>query len=259
MYSLDVNFLNDRPAFKPDQDRRRMAMPGGDWTPLYLGLATGLFLLALPAGAWWLLGVQNAKLAEQIVALEQENQRLDAQIGDINKLRAQTNQIKAETQALVAVFDEIRPWSATLQELRDRIPQGVRIENIKQVTPTGTPAAQGQPVPNPAGTVEISGYARSFNDVNDFLLTLQQSRFFNPTDSRIVSAELVDAPIPPGVVLGQSAAGVPLKPPQVVKYTLQSSLSNVPASQLVQELERKGTVGLVTRIRTLQQKGVIQR
>jgi type IV pilus assembly protein PilN len=74
------------------------------------------------------------------------------------------------------------------------------------------------------------------------------------SESRITTATLVDAPLLPNT--GKSPV-IPIKPPQVVKYTIQSSLSDVPASELIRELEQKGTVGLVTRIRSMQQTGVI--
>ena len=45
---------------------------------------------------------------------------------------------------------------------------------------------------------------------------------------------------------------------QVVSYTIQSTFSDAGATALLRELERKGTLGLVTRIRTLQQKELIQ-
>lgn len=256
MYSLEVNFLKDRQPekTKPGKTPRGPAISLGDLTPIYIGVAVGVILPTLVAGGWWFLQAKNTELAENIVQLEQKNQELEAKIGSINKIREETNKVKGETQALVTVFDQIRPWSAMLQDMRDRIPTTVQIENIKQIAPTA--AVEGQPPPNPAGGVEITGYARSFNDVNDFLLSLQQSRFLKSTEGKITTAELVDAPIPPGV---QPANTVLIKPPQIVKYTIQSSMSEVPASELTRELEQKGTVGLVSRIRSLQQTGVISR
>jgi len=204
-------------------------------------------------GGLWLLQGKNTELGENIAKLEQQNQQLESQVGDINKIKEETNKVKAETQALVTVFDQIRPWSAILQDMRDRIPAAVQIENIKQITLTT--ADQGQPPANPASGVEVSGYARSFNDVNDFLLSLQQSPFLKSTEGKITTAELVDAPIPADTA--QPTNSVLIKPPQIVKYTIQSTMSDVPASQLTRELEQKGTVGLVSRIRSLQQTGVI--
>ncbi|MBD6617143.1 PilN domain-containing protein [Komarekiella sp. 'clone 1'] len=256
MYSLDVNFLKDRPAYQKKPDKKAgLTLPTGNLTPAYLGVGLGVCLPVLVAGGWWFLQGKITELEGTIAQLDQENKRLDTEIGNINKIKAETNAVKAETQALVTVFDQIRPWSAMLQDLRDRIPASVQIENVKQTLPT--PAAQGQPPSNPAGGLEITGLARSYNDVNDFLLTLQQSQFFKSSESKIITATLVDAPIPPNAV--RSPTAIPIKPPQIVKYTIQSSMSDIPASELIRELEQKGTVGLVARIRSMQQTGVISK
>ena len=258
MYSLDVNFLKDRPAYqkKPDRSGRiSLKFPTGDLTLLYAGVAVGVVLPALLGIGWWVLQGKIVELDGQIAQLDQESKRLDTEIGNINKIKEETKAVKGETQALVTVFDQIRPWSAMLQDLRDRIPAAVQIKTIRQTPPI--PAAEGKPASNPAGGLEIIGLARSFNDVNDFLLSLQQSQFLKSTESRILTATLVDAPLIPGV--SQPANGVTIKPLQVVKYTIQSSMNDVPASELIRELEKKGTVGLVTRIRSIQQTGVISK
>ncbi|MEH2247242.1 PilN domain-containing protein [Nostoc sp.] len=256
MYSLDVNFLKDRPAYQNHPEKKAgisLNFPTGNLTPVYVGAALGVGLPVLLGVGWWFLQGQIVELEGHTAQLDQESKRLDTEIGNINKIKAETNTIKGETQALVTVFDQIRPWSAMLQDLRDRIPAAVQIENIKQIPPVA--AVAGQPPNNPAGGLEITGLARSFNDVNDFLLSLQQSQFLKSTESRIVTATLVDAPLTPGV--SPPPTGVTIKPLKVVKYTIQSSMSDVPASELIRELEKKGTVGLVTRIRSMQQTGVI--
>ena len=256
MYSLDVNFLKDRPEYQPkSNNKQKIAFPTGDLTPVYFGAAIGVFFPILAGLIWWFLQTKNAELGQNIAQLEQQKQQLDQQIGNINKIKEETNQVKSETQALITVFDQIRPWSAMLQDLRDRIPATVQLQNVKQIPPTAPD--KGQPSPNPAGGLELVGFARSFNDVNDFLLSLQQSRFLKSTETKIMTAELVDPPISSGAT--PSTTGVLIKPPQIVKYTIQSSLSDVPASELIRELEQKGTVGLVTRIRSLQQTGVISK
>ncbi|AKG22433.1 PilN domain-containing protein [Calothrix sp. 336/3] len=255
MYSLDINFLKDRPTHQDKSEKKvRAKLPAGSMLPLYIGVAVGLSLPVLFGAGWFILQAKNSELEQIVVQLEQENQKLDTQLSSINKIKDEVNAVKAETQSLVAVFDQIRPWSAMLQDLRDRIPATVQIENIKQTLPSAPEA--GKPEPNPAGGVELIGYARSFNDVNDFLLILQQSNLLNGSEARITGAELVDAPIKNPIT---TTTGINIKPPQVVRYTIQSSLSNIPASDLMQELERKGTVGLVSRIRSLQKTGVLQR
>jgi type IV pilus assembly protein PilN len=256
MYSLDVNFLKDRPAYQKKPERKggiSLSLPTGNLTPVYVGVAVGIGLPALLGVSWLLLQGKIVELDAQVSQLDQESKRLDTEIGNLNKIKAETSAVKGETQALVTVFDQIRPWSAMLQDLRDRIPTAVQIETIRQIAPIAV--APDQPPNNPAGGLEITGLARSFNDVNDFLLSLQQSRFLKSTENRILTATLVDPPPIPGAA--QPFSGVTIKPPQVVKYTIQSAMSDVPASELIRELEKKGTVGLVTRIRSMQQTGVI--
>jgi type IV pilus assembly protein PilN len=261
MYSLDINFIKERPEYKPSTfiQRRgsKLSLPAGNLSPLYLGLGIGLLLPALVGGGLFFLQSQNTQLEQKIAQIDADLNRLGIQEQEIKKTQEQTNQIQAETQALATVFNQIRPWSAMLQDIRDRIPRTVQIETLKQTAAAAAPPP-GQPASNPVGGIELSGVARSFNDVNDFLLSLQQSPFFKPTETRIVTAELIENPIPVVVPVLQSAKAVPVKLPQVVRYTIQSNLSDAQASELLRELERKGALGLVTRIRALQQKGVIQ-
>ena len=83
------------------------------------------------------------------------------------------------------------------------------------------------------------------------MLSLQQSPFFKSSTGKIVTAELIDGPLPPNI-----PDGVTIEPPKIVKYTIVSQLSDVPASELIRELEQKGTKGLVDRIRSL--RGVLE-
>nr|WP_290228354.1 PilN domain-containing protein [Trichocoleus desertorum] len=260
MYSLDVNFLNDRPEYRPDVGggpARPKATPGS-MAPLFLGVAAGVFLPVAMVVLWLVLQNKNAELVTRIDTLNVqlgELQKADEKVAAIN---AQASQIKAETDALATVFNQIKPWSAMLQDIRDRVPAGVQVSTIQE---TDAPAATPQN-PSPAPRVEISGVARSFNDVNDFLLTLQKSPFLKSAETQLVGADLRDNPTQIEVrqdpTPQTTTPDVQVKLPQVVSYKIQTSLSDVPASDLLRELDRKGAVGLVTRIRTLQQKGVIQ-
>jgi len=264
MYSLDINLLKDRAGYKNDTRSRilKSRSSAGGLSRLYLGLLFGLLLPALAGGAWWSVNYQNSQLENQIALLDSELSRLGIQEQELKQIQAQTNKIQGENRALASVFNSVRPWSAMLQDLRDRIPQKVQIQSIKQTAQNSPPQAatsqkdKQQTPTNPvsAGGIEISGMASSFSDVNDFLLTLQQSPFFRPKDTKIVTAELVETP----ATFSQSGK-VLVKPPEFVKYTIQSSLSDIPASELIGELESEGTLGLVTRIRTLQERGIIQR
>lgn len=250
MYSLDINFLKDRPGGGGDNSKPKgpsIAIPAGGMTPIYIGAAIAVVLPALLGLALLYVQSQNASIDEEITALEGQNQELESKLGDIKQKEAEIEAIKTETQALVSVFDQIKPWSAMLQVLRDRIPSRVRIEEIKQTPPeSGDDSTANSP-----GGIEITGYARSFNDVNDFLLSLQQSPFFKSSTGKIISAELIDGPLPENI-----PDGVTIEPPKIVKYTIVSQLSDVPASELIRELEQKGTKGLVDRIRSL--RGVLE-
>jgi type IV pilus assembly protein PilN len=132
---------------------------------------------------------------------------------------------------------------------------------------TATPAA-----PNPAATTPstlladapttklvIAGKAKSFEDVNNFMLTLKQSAFFNPDDTQLNDAELkpaeVVSPIASKVTSATPNAKLPnFELPRLVTYKITTSLKRVPSADLMRELERKGAVGLVTRLKTLQQQ-----
>ncbi|UBF27644.1 PilN domain-containing protein [Kovacikia minuta CCNUW1] len=277
MYSLDVNFLNDRPEYKPDTAARARgvrAAPTDSRQPLILGLVALIALLAIPAALLWFLQSRNG-------ALEQRQAALDTQLGDlqqkqkqIDSVKAETKQVKDETAALASVFNTIKPWSAVMQDFRDRIPPGVQILRVKQVLPVPgqappTPNAQNDKAGLPEnGTIEISGIANSFNDVNDFLLVLQKSDFLDPKGTKLVSSELPkESPAFSNLSLQTPSGGSapPLdtsklpKLPKLVGFTIQTSFNDIPASELLQELEKKTAVGLVTRIEELQRKGVIRK
>ena len=255
MYSLDINFLKDRPG-GPGQGNQgetkpKAAIPTEGMTPVYIGGAIALILPGLLGLGLLYVQGQNASIDEEITALEGKNQELESKLGNIKQKEQEIAAIKTETQALVSVFDQVRPWSAMLQSLRVRIPARVRIENVKQIPPERS--RNGSAV-NLAGGIQITGTARSFNDVNDFLLSMQQSPLFKSSEGKIVTAELIDGPQPDNI-----PDGVSYKPPQIVRYTIVSQLTDVPASELMRELEQKGTVGLVARIRSLQRTGVFQK
>lgn len=275
MYSLDINFLNDRPEYKPDGARRggrkTPTFVSDDRRPLYWGLAAGVFFPVALLALWGFLQVRNSDLERQQAELDSQLVNLEAQKKDLASINAQVKQSTDETQALATVFNQIKPWSAMAQDIRDRLPPNVQIAGITQIDPAKTPgAAPAKPAvagqaPTPvSGVVLIEGLANSFNDVNDFLLTLQQSNFLQSAQTKLVSAELTEPQALQSLDLAGSRSGgsganyeTPKLPPRV-KFSLQTVLSEVPASDLIRELDRKGAVGLVTRIEALKEKGVIK-
>lgn len=244
MYSLDINFLNDRPEYRSDSGGAptKTRAPSSSIAPLIIGIVIGVGLPALAGGAWFYL--QN-----QAATLEAQKQDLDSKLGQLSALLKQAEEfdsqrkvIEAETQSFAGVFNQIKPWSAMLQDVSERVPPGVQIDSLT----------------DSAGLITITGTARSYSDVNDFLLLLQKSPFLKAPDTQIIGAQLGGFP---GSV-EFTGLGKQEKPryelPKIITYRIGTRLSDVPASELLRELDRKGAVGLVTRIRTLQEKGVIK-
>ncbi|MBF2001061.1 MAG: PilN domain-containing protein [Synechococcales cyanobacterium M58_A2018_015] len=280
MYSLDINFLNDR-SERPSEVGLGRGVPRvkDDPRPYYVGAAIGIALPALVLGFWLFLQNQNRSLAQRQIELDSQLSALQAQLGEVNAINTQVNQIEAENRALASVFDYIKPWSAILQDVRSRVPNGVQINSIEQLDPdppaqpspvASPPPAEGQPAdgqPPPEATpvaaapppkVSISGVARSFNDVNDFVLTLQRSPFLEGSGVKLVRSRLVDNPTQVEFSDRGSGGGLEVKLPQVVEYTIEGNLTNLPASELLQDLERTLSVGLAARIQALRDRGVLQ-
>jgi type IV pilus assembly protein PilN len=274
MYSLDINFLNDRSEYKPDLARAKpgRAMSADSRRPLILGGLAALLFPAIAAGLLLFLQSQNARLEQEQADLDAKLGNIEAKRKEIANLQNQVKQTKEETNALASVFNQIKPWSAMMQDIRDRIPPGVQVVGVKQLPPDKAAAAQASPPPAapaagapaapPASFLSLVGRANSFNDVNDFMLVLQKSNFLKAKDTRLVKAELEregrkleNIRLP-----NQQTVGNQEQPelPRQVQFEIQTALSDVPASELLRELDRKGASGLVTRIETLQQKGVIQ-
>jgi type IV pilus assembly protein PilN len=281
MYGLDINFLNDR-AERPSEASlgKGVKRVKDDPRPFYIGLAAAIALPALVLGAWAFLANQNSMLAKRQSELDGQLAELQAQLSAVQSVNTRVNQIEAENQALATVFDRIKPWSAILQDVRSRVPNGVQIDTIEQQagtqkpkpapapspSPSASPAAGNAPAAAPAATAEtpaptiqISGKARSFNDVNDFVLTLQRSPFFDNQEVRLVKSKLIDNPTQVEFSNdNRSSSNLEVQLPKVVEYTIEGGLTNLPASELLQDLERTLSVGLATRIQALRDRGVLK-
>lgn len=294
MYSLDINFLKDRPGFVPAQAAKPKG-PGlqiADRQALIAGVAVGVFPVAVVGGLWFLAQSENTRLQEKLTGLESKANLLASQDQAVKDIINETAAINAETQGLVSLFNTtLKPVSALLQDVRDRVPAGVQVSTIDQSLkldpelqkalvappPAAAPPAQpndkkpaAPPPPAPVSvpwqiftqTVVLSGTANSFDDVNEFALRLKQSKIFDSTDITLVEAQMVDNPlkvVPPETAKNQvqNAAPPRVQLPKLVQYKIEAGVSKAPASELVAELERQGAIGLATRIDTLKQKGVL--
>ncbi len=279
MYSLEINFLNDRPEFQAPSSAPRAAkakVPIGAMVPMYIGIGIGLALPALAGGCLLWINQQSGAIEEQQAAKEQELADIQTKIKQVEAIKVRIQEVKNQTSAVTGVFNQIRPWSALVQDIRNRTSNNLQITEIKELAPQpgATPpprpspspspspgsspkAASPSPTPSPtpqAAIIEIKGTAKTPNEVNLFLLNIQRSPFFSPEpgSTRIVVAREVKNPA--RIVQGAGAQGnVQLELPNVIEYTIQTRLNNNSASQLIEEMERLGVVGLPTRIRTIQQ------
>ncbi len=267
MYSLDVNFLNDRSAIKPGKrggGRSKPSLSPDDRRPLYLGFGALIFFPVLAAALWGILTLRNGDLARQQADLDTQLGNLEAEKKNLSSIQAETKQANEEAQSLATVFNQIKPWSAMTQDIRDRLPSSIQLAAItQQKVDLTAPAAAPAPGATPpvSGRMSIKGFANSFNDVNDFLLTLQQSNFLKASETKVVSAELGDEktlqlPEFPGTKREMGEFKAP-RLPRRVAFEITTAINDVPASDLIRELDRKGAVGLVTRIEALKERGVI--
>jgi type IV pilus assembly protein PilN len=284
MYNLDINFLNDRPEYATATGARggasggrrgggnsRVSSGGGtdSKNPFYAGLGALVALSFLSLGFWGFQFLRNTQLKSRQSELAAQVTDLEAKQKELDGVQAKLKGAKEEITALTSVFSNIKPWSAMSQDMRDRLPSNVQITSVAQVeappataTPTTAQVASGKPAPPPApvGVIKILGEASTHNDVNDFLVVLQKSNFLKPESTRIVLSELQ-----PAQALGQSTIPgannggqqLPKLPPRV-KFEIETALTDVPTSDLMRELDRKGAVGLVSRIEALKEKGVIK-
>lgn len=262
MYSLDVNFLTDRnlelkgPTAAPTADGPSLQQQ----LPIYIGAGVMVVLPLLAGLSLLFVGWQKEQAQANIQTLEAELAKLNAQNKKIQEIQGKTKTIDDDITGLVGVFDQIKPWSAILQDLTDQTPATVQISGIQQADRVLT----------------LTGFSRNYGDLNDFLLTLQNSRFFKADNTKLVSATTTPLPItgaetessqgnapapaappPPPQPGDDKPAGPVVTVPAGVKYTITAELSDTPDNELMSELTRKGAIGLVTRFKILEQKGIM--
>ncbi|MCM1981282.1 PilN domain-containing protein [Lyngbya confervoides] len=245
MYWIDINLLNDRDEFAPDLPTAPTRIQD-DKTPMFLGLGIGIAAIAIAFGAFGVVGFLNQQLADKEQELNQDIARLGPQLQEVEQLQQELDQVQAETDALAKVFNQIKPWSAMLADLRDRVPSTLQISAITQSKPAPVQAAEGAPSA-PAGatsSLSLKGTAISFGDVNDFVLTLRQSNYLSQSaaNTRLKNATRQDQ---------QNSGGL-------VEYDIDTQINDAPAESLLTALRQHGAAGLVARIETLKRQGVIK-
>ena len=274
MYSLDVNFLSDREERVEVEGARSTRQVSASPRPLYIGAIIGALLPGLVGGLWFFLQTQRSALQAELDDLNAELVNVQAALAEVGSIQQQVQQINTENQALATVFDQIQPWSALLEDFRDSTPEGIQISSIVQTQPAPVAAAPVEapppadpndpnaaaappPLPElPPARLTFEGYAGSFDDVNDFVLLLQQSPFLNGETVRLNTANLTANPTQV-VFPDEQEPSVSVELPDVVTYSIEAELTDRPASELLQNMRNAFAVGLPARIDALRDLGVI--
>ena len=255
MYSLDVNFLKDRHLNRTVQTTSNFEISTvinlRKQLPLFIGVGVGAGFLALTGLLGLTVGWKTSETQAKIQQLDGELGQVQVQSKKLEDIRGELKAVEAKNKALVGVFNQIRPWSAIIQEIRQQTPSSVQLNSVQQVE---VPANPNQGQPNPAARLKISGFASNYEAVNDYLLTLQASPFLQGKKTVIESAALADLPLD----VANQYKNINVTFPQVVQFVITAQLSDTPATQQLLNLARNGAIGVVTRINTLKRQGAIQ-
>ncbi|WP_081422177.1 PilN domain-containing protein [Synechococcus elongatus] len=121
-----------------------------------------------------------------------------------------------------------------LTDLSRRTPVAVQISKIEQA----------------GKKVTLQGSSSNYDSVNDLLLTLQQSRFFTASSLRIEEAKLGATPTQN---TGENSPKL-----SNVNYRIVGELSDVPTTDLLQNLRQLDAQGLAARLQGLVNQGVLK-
>lgn len=255
MHNIDINFLKDRKLDTISGTTAFKKTPIGERLPTLIGAGVAVAFIAAVGGSLLFLNSQKNSTNNAITKLDSEIQRLQGQNSQIKQIETEIEGINREIGILVSVFDQIKPWSSMLAEISTVTPPNVQIQAITQADKK---------------TLTIKGYAQSYDNVNDFLLTLKNSAFLNPEATNLTTTSI--GPNPGTVatnraqqILGQQTTGreggntaVDITLPPVVLYTITTEINDKPAEELLNQLSRRGAIGLVSRLTNLQRKGALK-
>ncbi|MEM9808493.1 MAG: PilN domain-containing protein [Cyanobacteria bacterium P01_D01_bin.56] len=261
MYSIDINFLNDR------EERPELAAGAApivrqqstaDRTPIAIGLGVLIAALAGVGGYFGWLKYEESTLQKRQAELDSQLTELQAKLAQVDRIKAETDAARSESRALAGVFTKIRPWSAIVKDIQNRIPTRTQLIQVSQTEGEPVPPeAGGEPVAPEAGGISIDGTACSFDDVNDFMLTLKNSPFLESETVKLTTSNRG------GEVLGRCPGEAQRdEPTELVNYTIAGNIKSVSTEQfdrLLAELEnQQASAGLSSRLKALLETGVLQ-
>jgi type IV pilus assembly protein PilN len=242
--------------------------------PLFIGLGLGMLSFLGISGTIYYLNEQISSTQAHIQDLDLKLARLKRQRQNLISIQKKLADVKSQTQAVVNVFLQIQPISAILKDVSDQIPVGSALDSFSLSDNLSSPGAKNIPVTS----IVLTGTAHDFDQVNDFLLALLKSDFFNqnPTITNIQKALLVPTSVafikpkdfPKNIEWTPKDNTLVLKSPQEittitvpaneVQYTINSQLTQIPAGKIIQIMQQKGAQGLVIRIETLKTQGLLK-
>lgn len=224
MYNLDINFLKDR---EPTAQELGTAAPIADSQFLIGGGAIAVVALASVGGIYFFLQSQVSSLTAELSTLTAQEVVLDAELQRLAGSEAEVKAVEDRTRLLTSLIVKDIPISVILQDIRVRTPETVQVFSVTQ-----------------AGTsITITGQSRGFDEANDFLLILQKSPYLDPVTTKLASAR--QKPPVKGVNI------------VLVDYQITTSLTQQTTDKLVADLEKSEAQGAVTRVKLLQEKGVL--
>lgn len=281
MYSLNVNFLKDRPELQQGAGgKAKKAASGPSLTgqaPIVLGAIVGIGLPALVAAAYLFLGMQIANNQKRSDELADQLAELEAEIARGEQAEAETRLVDEQTQALAEVFGRVTSWAAIFQDVRDRLPDGTQLQTFgvgdrrdseRSRSRDEDEEGEGPPPPPPRSNLTLVGYANSVERVGEFLLLLKQSEFLDPEETELVRTAYTDNPadlqerdpeFPDERVEGinytlvnpedlEARDGEVGEFPQIVEFEIATKLADTSSAELISELQANGAVGLAARL-----------
>ncbi|AFY68356.1 Fimbrial assembly family protein [Thalassoporum mexicanum PCC 7367] len=229
MYDLDINFLNDREVAAEIAEQQ----PIEDKKLIFIGLGVGAAALAAVGMIFLVLGGRLNQLETELAALTATETQLNSQLAALSSSEQEIVAINQRTEQVVDLFVSDLPASALMQDIRRRAtPLNLQLSSLVRDNLV----------------VTISGQASTFDDVNNYVLILQDSPFLDPSGTKLVSATIGDAP-----ASSQDVQTVPL-----VDYKITARITDASLLTLLPELQRAGAEGVVQRISLLKEQGVIE-
>ena len=236
MYTLEINFLNDRAAPEALAVERK---PIADSQFLVYGGAVAVVALALVGGAFLFLNSASEGLQQELATLTAKGTSLGSKIKSLEDQEKQLQAIQDRTNQILNLFVGNLPVSAVIDDLRRRTPLTVQIKSITQQT-----AAAAAPQASSQSTITLNGAATNYNELNDYILLLKSSPLLDSDKTKLVSSTLQPATTDKNFTL--------------VDFQILATTTSKSPAELLPQLQKLGADGLVARVNLLRQKGVIK-